>query len=98
MYTDEHRALQASLSKFIANEINPHVDQWEREGLFPAHEVFAKLGKQGMLGIHKPVEFGGLGLDYSFEAAFNETLGEIECGSLPMAIGVQTDMATPALA
>jgi citronellyl-CoA dehydrogenase len=98
IYSDEHIALQASFSKFIANEINPHVDTWEREGLFPAHEVFAKLGKQSLLGINKPVEFGGLGLDYSYEAAFCETLGDIECGSLPMAIGVQTDMATPALA
>jgi citronellyl-CoA dehydrogenase len=97
IYSDEHLALQASLSKFIANEINPHVDGWEREGMFPAHDVFKKLGKQSLLGINKPVEFGGLGLDYSYEAAFCETLGDIECGSIPMAIGVQTDMATPAL-
>ena len=97
MYSDEHLALQSSFSKFIANEINPHVDGWERAGAFPAHEVFAKLGKQSLLGINKPVEFGGLGLDYSYEAAFCETLGEIDCGALPMAIGVQTAMATPAL-
>lgn len=44
------------------------------------------------------VEYGGLGLDYSFSIAVAEELGEIRCGSLPMAIGVQTDMATPALA
>jgi citronellyl-CoA dehydrogenase len=98
VYTDEHLALQDSFSRLIANEINPHVEEWERAGAFPAHEVFAKLGKQSLLGINKPPEFGGLGLDYSFQAAFVETLGEITCGSLPMAIGVQTDMATPALA
>ena len=43
-------------------------------------------------------EYGGLGLDYSFSVAVGEELGSIRCGSIPMAIGVQTDMATPALA
>ena len=38
-------------------------------------------------------------LDYSYADAFMaEELGNIACGSVPMAIGVQTDMATPALA
>ena len=97
IYQEEHRELQRSVSKLIQNEINPYVDEWERAGIFPAHEVFRKLGKQSLLGIHKPVEFGGLGLDYTFATAFNESLGEIACGAVPMAIGVQTDMATPAL-
>ena len=85
VYTDEHLALRQSLSKFIANEINPHVDEWERAGAFPAHDVFRKLGEQSLLGINKPVEFGGLGLPYSYQAAFVEGLGEIRCGSIPMA-------------
>lgn len=43
-------------------------------------------------------EYGGLGLDFSFSAAVAEELGNIRCGGIPMAIGVQTDMTTPALA
>ena len=97
-YTNDHLELQRSLSKFIATEVNPHVDDWERAGAFPAHELFRKLGEQSLLGINKPVEFGGLGLPYSYQAAFVEGLGEVHCGAVPMAIGVQTDMATPALA
>jgi citronellyl-CoA dehydrogenase len=60
--------------------------------------VFKKLGDAGLLGISKPVEFGGMGLDYSYAMVMAEELGHIHCGSVPMAIGVQTDMATPALA
>ena len=56
------------------------------------------MGKLGFLGVNKPVEFGGQGLDYSYAAAFAEGLCAIQCGGVPMAIGVQTDMATPALA
>lgn len=96
--TDQHRALKDSVRKFIDSEINPHVDEWERAGRFPAHELFGKMGKLGFLGINKPEAFGGLGLDYSYTAVFCETLGNIHCGGVPMAIGVQTEMATPALA
>src|SRR3546814_18183042 len=57
-----------------------------------------KMGDLGLLGITKPTQYGGLGLDYSYEVVFAQALGHCSCGSLPMAIGVQTDMATPALA
>jgi citronellyl-CoA dehydrogenase len=39
-----------------------------------------------------------MGLDYSYSLVFAEEMGNCSCGSLPMAIGVVTDMATPALA
>jgi citronellyl-CoA dehydrogenase len=98
LYGPEHLALQDSLRKFIESEINPFVDEWEKAEIFPAHELFGKMGRLGFLGVHKPVEFGGMGLDYSYAAAFAEALTHIRCGGIPMAIGVQTDMATPALA
>src|SRR6266496_3421623 len=98
MFTPEHEELRRSLQKFIAAEINPHVDAWEEAGIFPAHELFKKLGNLGFLGLTKPVEYGGQGLDYSFALVMAEELGNIHCGGVPMAIGVQTDMATPALA
>uniref|UniRef100_A0A3Q0QSH0 Zgc:85777 n=1 Tax=Amphilophus citrinellus TaxID=61819 RepID=A0A3Q0QSH0_AMPCI len=98
IYTQEHFALKESLRKLIDQEINPYVDQWEAEGTFPAHKIFKILGNAGFLGVNKPVEYGGLGLDYSFSVAVAEELGNIRCGGIPMAIGVQTDMTTPALA
>src|SRR5205823_7728932 len=97
MFTPEHEELRRSLQKFIAAEINPYVDAWEEAGIFPAHELFKKLGNLGFLGLTKPVEYGGQGLDYSFSMVMAEELGNIHCGGVPMAIGVQTDMATPAL-
>ena len=98
MYTHEHEELQRSLKKFIEAEINPHVEEWEEAEIFPAHELFRKMGSLGFLGVNKPVEYGGMGLDYSYAIAMAEALGHIQCGGVPMAIGVQTDMATPALA
>lgn len=96
--THEHREIQNTLKRFIEQEINPHVDAWEEAEMFPAHEVFKKLGNLGLLGLCKPEQFGGAGLDYSYGLAMAEGLGHIHCGGVPMAIGVQTDMCTPALA
>lgn len=98
LYTSEHKEFMSSLIKFAEQEINPYVDQWEEEGIFPAKELFKKMGAQGFLGVCKPEEYGGSGLDYSYSLAMAEALGTISCGGVPMAIGVQTDMATPALA
>jgi len=98
IYSEQHKELMRSVAKFCETEINPYVEEWEKAGIFPAHEVFKKMGNQGFLGIHKPERFGGQGLDYSYEVAFCEALGASRSGSITMAIGVQTDMATPALA
>lgn len=98
IYSSEHHQFAESLKKFIDVEINPHVDEWEAAGQIPAHALFAKMGAMGFLGVNKPVAYGGLGLDYSYALIMAETLGHIRCGGVPMAIGSQTDMATPALA
>ena len=97
-FTHEHLEIQKTLKRYIDEQINPQVDAWEAAEMFPAHEVFKGLGKLGLLGLTKPEEYGGAGLDYSYAMAMAEALGHIECGGVPMAIGVQTDMATPALA
>src|SRR6476660_435688 len=98
LFTADHDEPRRILQKLIAAEINPSVDEWEKNDIFPAHELFKKLGDLGFLGLNKPVEFGGQGLDYSYALMMAEELGAITCGGVPMAIGVQTDMATPALA
>src|ERR1700743_1649977 len=98
LFTADHDEVRRSLQKFIASEINPHVDEWEKADIFPAHERFKKLGNLGFLGLTKPEAFGGQGLDYSYALMMAEELGAITCGGVPVAIGVQTDMATPALA
>ncbi|HUN52738.1 MAG TPA: acyl-CoA dehydrogenase family protein, partial [Candidatus Sulfotelmatobacter sp.] len=97
-WSHEHLEMQRSLERYIDDQINPHVDEWEEAGIFPAHDLFKKMGAAGFLGIAKPVEYGGAGLDYSYATVMAEELGRITCGGVPMAIGVQTDMATPALA
>jgi citronellyl-CoA dehydrogenase len=86
-YSHEHLEIQKTLQRFIAEEINPHVDEWEAAEIFPAHQVFKRLGPLGLLGLTKPEAPGGAGLDYSYSMAMAEALGHIECGGVRMACG-----------
>ncbi|MDQ7958172.1 MAG: acyl-CoA dehydrogenase family protein [Pseudomonadota bacterium] len=97
-YTHEHLEIQKTLRRYIDAHINPHVDAWEEAEIAPLHRIFKGLGELGLLGLNKPEAYGGGGLDYSYAMAMAEALGHVRCGGVPMAIGVQTDMCTPALA
>ena len=98
IFTQEHNEIRRTVKNFVENEINPYVNEWEEAGSFPMKEVFKKLGDLGLLGISKPEQFGGMGLDYSYSIVASEEFGLSKCGGVPLAIGVQTDMCTPALA
>jgi citronellyl-CoA dehydrogenase len=98
LYTEQHIQLMDSMQRFIETEIEPYSDQWEEDQIFPAHELFKKLGRAGFLGINRPQEYGGMGLDFSYNIASAEALGRVSAQGVSMGIIVQTDMATPALA
>lgn len=96
-FTPEHESLRRTVAKFVETEINPYVDAWEKAEQFPSHAIFKKLGNLGLLGIKYDTAYGGLGLDFSYSMVMAEELGLVDCGGVPMAIGVHTDMSTPAL-
>ncbi|GHF65308.1 acyl-CoA dehydrogenase family protein [Seohaeicola zhoushanensis] len=98
IWTEEHDALRRTTRAVVETHVNPFVDQWEEEGIFPARQVMKAFGNAGLLGIGKPEEYGGMALDLSYEIAFAEELGGIRTMGICSAIGVQTNMCTPALA
>jgi len=96
--TQEHIELRRTVANIIENDINPYVDEWEEAEIMPLHDICKIMGKAGILGISKPSAFGGMDLDYSFEVAFAEEMGHAKAQGVSTALGVQTNMATPALA
>ena len=98
LFTEEHQAFRKMVRDVVDNEIQPHVDEWESEGAFPAHELFPKLGELGILGLEYDPAYGGQGADHLFTVVACEELARVNAGGIPMAIGVQTNMATPSLA
>jgi alkylation response protein AidB-like acyl-CoA dehydrogenase len=95
--TAEHEALRTSVRRFVDTEVRPHVDGWEAAGSFP-DALFARCGELGFLGLHYPSRWGGGDGDLIAGIVFIEELARCGAGAIPMALGVQTDMATPALA
>ncbi len=96
IFTEEHRQLRQVVRRF-AQELAPFAEQWDEEGIFP-REVFTKAGALGLLGIGHPTEYGGLGLDWWYTAAYAEELAHTDNAGLNMALMVQSDMATPIIA
>ena len=96
-FSEEHKSLSETVKNFAQNEIAPFIEDWEKNGPFPAHQLFKKMGDLDLLGITKSTEAGGMNLDYSFGMVFAEALGYAADLGVITAIGVQTDMATPAL-
>lgn len=96
-FTKEHEQVRRAVREFVEKEINPYVDQWEEDECAPLHDIFRKMGKLGFLGIRYDPKYGGEGLDYWYETVLLEELAGIDCGGIPMAIAVQTNMATPAI-
>ena len=90
-FNEEQKALYKTVKEFGENEILPFVEDWEKSGSFPAHELFKKMGSLDLLGITKDEEYGGMGLDYTYGVVFAEALGHSEDTGIVTAIGVQTD-------
>ena len=97
VFTAEHEELRAVVRRFVDTEVRPNVDAWERAGRFP-DSLFRRCGELGFLGLHYPARFGGSDGDLAAGLVFVEELARCGAGAIPMAISVQSDMATPALA
>ena len=96
--TDEHHAFRSMVRDYVEREINPKIPDWEAAEMMPLHDIFADMAKLGMLGLEYEPEYGGQGADHMFTVILAEEFGRCDHGSLPMALGVQVDMATPSLA
>lgn len=95
--TAEHTEFRTLVRNVVQKELEPHVDQWEADGFFDAHDLFPKLAEYGLLGLNYDPEYGGQGVDFSYARIAAEELAKCSSAGVSMAIGVQNHMATPSL-
>ncbi len=62
-FTDEQRQMGETTSQFVENEINPHLEEIEKQNFDLVVEGMQKCGDLGLLMMDAPEEFGGLELD-----------------------------------
>ncbi|MBW8481421.1 acyl-CoA dehydrogenase family protein [Actinomadura parmotrematis] len=76
IFTEEHEEFRDMVRSFIEKEIAPYHAQWEKDGIV-SRQVWEAAGRQGLLGIEMPEEYGGGGnTDYRYYAVFNEELAK----------------------
>jgi citronellyl-CoA dehydrogenase len=95
-FTDEHQQFRKTVRQFAEKELAPHVEEWERDEVFPAW-VFKRAGELGIFGAHYPEDVGGSGGDYWFSVAKSEEIGRCLMSGVGMGLLVQSDMATPVI-
>lgn len=94
VFSEEHEAVRKTIRRFVESELLPHVEEWEKQGYF-ADWVIPRMGQLGFLSLRYPEKYGGAGGDYFMGIVLAEELARCGAGGLPMAVAVQTDMATP---
>jgi len=97
-FTKDHDMVRRAVKEFVDKEINPYMDEWEEKGIAPLHDLFKKMGDLGFLGIRYDPKYGGQGLDYWYDLILLEEMSHCHGMGIPMAVSVQTHMATPAIA
>jgi acyl-CoA dehydrogenase len=95
-WTPERELLRDQVARFLAREVEPHADAWEREGMVP-RAVLRKLGGAGLLGLMFEPEHGGAGADALTNLVFAEALSQSTYGGFIVTVLVHTDMASPHL-
>jgi len=74
IFSDDHHAFRATVRRFFRREVEPHVQEWEQVGSFPA-ELFRKAGAAGLLQAGIPSEYGGGGGDFLHHVILHEEMG-----------------------
>ena len=84
------------LRHFLAQDVAPHYDTWERQRLFP-RELWQRLGENGFLCVDVPAEYGGHGSDFSVSAVIIEEVARAGFGALATNLSVHSDIVAPYL-
>jgi acyl-CoA dehydrogenase len=72
-YTSDHEAFRTTVRSFLLKEAVPNADKWDAQGIVDK-DIWTKGGEVGMLCPTVPEEYGGLGLDFGYNAIVGEEM------------------------
>ncbi|NVK76061.1 acyl-CoA dehydrogenase family protein [Streptomyces morookaense] len=95
IYGAEHEAFRATVRAFLSKEVEPHYEQWEKDGVV-SREAWLAAGRQGLLGLTVPEEYGGGGsTDHRFGAVLTEEFAR--SGAAGFGVELHNDIIGPYL-
>ncbi|MER5276618.1 acyl-CoA dehydrogenase family protein [Streptomyces sp. NPDC002809] len=95
IFTEEHDAFRETVRTFLAKEVLPHYEQWEKDGIV-SRRAWLAAGRQGLLGLAVPEEYGGGGnTDFRYSAVLAEEF--TRAGTPGLALGLHNDIIGPYL-
>ncbi|MFI6155166.1 acyl-CoA dehydrogenase family protein [Kitasatospora sp. NPDC051170] len=95
IFTEQHEDFRATVKAFLAKEVLPHYDRWEKAGIVD-RSAWLAAGRQGLLGPAVPEEYGGGGTpDFRYAAVLAEEFAR--AGASGLAIGLHNDIIGPYL-
>ncbi|MEU1821400.1 MULTISPECIES: acyl-CoA dehydrogenase family protein [Streptomyces] len=96
LFTADHEAFRETVRTFLAKEVTPHQEQWEKDGIV-SRDAWRAAGRQGLLGLAVPEEYGGGGnQDFRYSAVLAEEFAR--AGAAGLAVQLHNDMVGPYLA
>jgi len=95
LFDEEHQLFRESFRRFVADEMTPNLDRWEREGIAD-RSLFAHAGKHGFLGMAIPEEHGGGGVDdFRYNQVIIEEVQAAGAGGAGLGITLHNDICLP---
>ncbi|AYL34153.1 acyl-CoA dehydrogenase family protein [Streptomyces fungicidicus] len=95
LYGPDHEAFRETVRTFLAKEVVPHHERWEKDGVVD-REVWRSAGRQGLLGMAVAEEYGGGGTgDFRYSAVLIEEFAR--AGASGLALSLHNDIVGPYL-
>lgn len=96
LFRREHDEFRREVNRFVATRLVPRANDWEERRELP-RGVFKELGDLGLLGLTKPLEYGGRGLDFAHNVVLIEELVGSKMFGLVLSVVAQTTFFSPLL-
>ncbi|WVK89580.1 acyl-CoA dehydrogenase family protein [Dactylosporangium sp. AC04546] len=95
VYDADHELFRETVRSFIAAEVEPHDEEWERRGIVD-RSLFRAAGDAGLLMFPTPERYGGAGVDdWRFNAIVDEEFGRAGYASAGLSLALQNDVVGP---
>lgn len=94
IFGPDHELFREQFRKFAEKEIAPKVASWNERGMSD-RETWRKAGAAGFLGANQPVEYGGAGGDFLYDAIVIEEMADLRAHA--MMISLHSDIVMPYL-